>query len=481
MLSLAITSNDQRPLVEQIVHGIRRQIDERHLRPGAQLPSIRRFAETNKVSRFTVVEAYDRLVAMGYLQSRRGSGFYVTTPHANRAAPQRPPDARRNEDLVWLIRRLLEADENTTLVGGPWLPKAWLDDSGMRQSLHALARKNGTHLIDYGDPFGYLPLREHLAGLVGEIGITAAASQIVLTCGTSQALDLVVRHLLAEGDCALVDDPGYYNLFGNLRLSGARLVGVPRNPDGPDVERLEQFAAEHRPKVYFTQSVMQNPSGSDMSPHVSFKVLQIAERYGFHVVEDDIFSDLAVKPTPRLATLDQLNRVIYTRSFSKTLSGSIRVGFLACAQPLANDLADVKMLTGITSSQVAERVIYGTLVDGHYRKYIARLRERLGEARLNVVSAFERIGLELFAEPPGGMFLWARIPGVADSLPLAEHSLQEGYMLAPGSVFRPHLERSPWMRFNVAVCEEPRVQEWLERLAGKASAAVKDATNPSDR
>src|ERR1700737_3895023 len=89
------------------------------------------------------------------------------------------------------------------------------------------------------------------------------------------------------------------------------------------------------------------------------------------------------------------------------------------------------------------------LVDGHYRKYLSRLHERLGEARLNVVRAFERIGLELFAEPADGMFVWARFPHIDDSLSLAESSQHDGIMLAPGTVFRPHLERSPWLRFNL--------------------------------
>src|SRR6185437_5478944 len=176
----------------------------------------------------------------------------------------------------------------------------------------------------------------------------------------------------------------------------------------------------HRPKVYFTQSAMQNPTGTDMSPHVSFKVLQIAERYGFHVVEDDIFGDLQVKATPRLAALDQLDRVIYARSFSKTLSGSLRVGFLACSHQLASDFAEVKMLTSITSSQVTERLIYLMLVDGHYRKYLGRLQQRLDDARANVIKAFERTGLELFVEPQAGMFLWARFPHVEDSMVAAE-------------------------------------------------------------
>ncbi len=202
-----------------------------------------------------------------------------------------------------------------------------------------------------------------------------------------------------------------------------------------------------------------------MSPHVAYRVLQAAERHDFTVVKDDIFCDLQVKPTPRLATLDQLNRVIYVRGFSKTLSGSLRVGFIACRRDIANELADIKMLTSIATSQFAERLIYLMLVDGHYRKYLSRLHERLGEARLNIVRDLERNGLELFVEPSDGMFVWARFPHIDDSLALAEAARRGGVMLAPGTVFRPHLERSPWMRFNVAVCEDTRLRHWLRRIA----------------
>jgi DNA-binding transcriptional MocR family regulator len=467
MLSLTISPQSDEPLANQIVAGIKRQIEDRHLRSGTRLPSIRNFAESYGVSRFTVVEAYDRLVAMGYLQSRRGSGFYTATPAAPGEAshPASADGHKRNEELVGLIRRLLEADENTLLAGGPWLPNSWLDEAGIRQSLNVLARKNGAYLLEYGHPFGYLPLREHLVLMLSGLGITAHPGQILLTQGTSQALELVIRYLLKPGDAALVDDPGYYNMFGNLRLHGVQMLAVPRNPDGPDLAALEKLAAEHRPRVYFTQSVMQNPTGTDMSPHVAFKVLQAAENHNFMIVEDDIFCDLQVKTTPRLATLDQLNRVIYARSFSKTLSGSLRVGFVAGAQHSVSELADIKMLTSITTSQFTERLIYLMLVDGHYRKYLSRLHERLGEARLNVVRAFERMGLELFVEPADGMFVWAKFPHVEDSLALAEAARGDGIMLAPGAVFRPHLERTPWLRFNVTACEDTRVQRWLARRA----------------
>ncbi len=470
MLSLNVGPNENRPLTDQIVAAIKRQIDDRRLRAGARLPSIRDFAETHRVSRFTVVEAYDRLVAMGCLQSRRGAGFYVAAARSAGAVATAPEFHRHNEQLVWLIRRLLDAGDQPMLAGGPWLPNSWQDEAGLRQSLSALARKNGAHLLDYGNPFGYLPLREHLAVMLGEIDVAASPGQILLTQGTSQALDLVIRYLLQPGDCVLVDDPGYYNMFGNLRMHGVEMLAVPRCADGPDLASLEALAAARRPKVYFTQSAMQNPTGSDISPHVAFRLLQTAERHDFTVVEDDIFCDLQSTKPPRLATLDQLNRVIYVRSFSKTLSGSLRVGFVASTQGVIDALADIKMLTCITTSQFTERLLYLVLVDGQYRKHLSRLRERLGEARAKVVRAFESLGLEIFVEPSDGMFVWARLPNIDDSFPLAEAARSEGIVLAPGAVFRPHLEPSPWMRFNVATSDDPRILRWLERQSLNGAA-----------
>ena len=458
------------PLVDQIVQEVQRQIHERTLRPGSRLPSIRAFAKDHNVSRFTVVEAYDRLVAQGYLQSRRGAGFFAKADEPKPELPDRGEVTSRNKEMVWLIRRLLSARDGMILAGGPWLPNEWLEDGNVGRLLRGLADGRGGHLVEYGNAFGYLPLRAHIAEtLLPEIGIQADASRILMTNGASQALDLISRCLLSPGDHVLVDDPGYYNLFGNLRLQGLNLLGVPRGADGPDLDALETLAAQHKPKLFFTQSILQNPTGTTMSPHVAHRILQIAERHDFSIVEDDMFSDLYGGNTPRLAALDQLHRVIYVRSFSKTLSGSLRVGFIACDANRAEELADTKMLTAITTSQFVEKLLYRILVEGHYRKLLARLRERVGEARAATLSGFDRIGLETFCTSDAGMFLWARFPAIEDALPLAERAGREGILLAPGTLFRPGLQPSPWMRFNVAVCRDAEV---LERIAKLSSLAT---------
>ena len=464
---LNLEPHGRTPLVDQIVTAVQREVSD-VFSPGTRVPSIREFARSYGVSRFTVVEAYDRLVAMGYLEARRGSGFYTT----HRPSEMRWSDADANRasgfDVAWMIRQVLEERGETLMAGAPWLPDEWLDQVGIRNIVRQLARNNGDHLLGYGHPAGYLPLRQQLQLKLSELGIAASPEQIVLTHGTSQALDLVIKRFVRPGDSVLVDDPGYYNVFGYLRMHGARLLGVPRNADGPDIGELRRLAAEHRPKVYFTQTVMQNPTGTDMSPAVMYRVLQASEELDLTIIEDDTYCDLQTAASPRLATLDQLNRVIYVRSFSKTLSGSLRVGFLAAGRSLADDFINLKVLSCITTSQFIERLLYLILTEGHYRKYVEHLRGRVDQARAGMLRLMKTAGMQVFAEPAAGNFVWARFAHVEDATTLSEGALRDGVMLAPGAVFRPNLEPSPYMRFNVAFHGDPRLRRCLGRIAQSA-------------
>ena len=464
---LNLETQSRKPLVDQIVTAVQRQVSD-VWSPGTRMPSIRELARSHQVSRFTVVEAYDRLVAMGFLEARRGSGFYTTHRTGETTWSGTNAERARGFDVAWMIRHVREERGNTLMAGAPWLPDEWLDQAGIRNIVRQLARNNGEHLLGYGHPAGYPPLRQQLQLKLSELGIAAPPDQIVLTCGTSQALDLVIKRMVRPGDAVLVDDPGYYNVFGYLRTHGVKLLGVPRNADGPDVSELRRLAAEHRPKVYFTQTVMQNPTGTDMSPAVMYRVLQASEEFDLTIIEDDTYCDLQTTASPRLATLDQLNRVIYVRSFSKTLSGSLRVGFIAAGRGVADDLINLKVLSCITTSQFIERLLYLILTEGHYRKYVEHLRNRVDQARAGMLGLMKTVGMQVFAEPVSGNFVWARFPHIEDAATLSEAAQQDGVMLAPGAVFRPNLEPSPYLRFNVAYQGDPRLQTVLSRIAQTA-------------
>lgn len=453
------------PLIDQIVTAIKKQVDERAMRAGMRMPSIRGFALDHAISRFTVVQAYDRLVAMGYLNSRQGSGFYVAPRPKSHTGGDPPLKLERAMDVLWLLRNALQQASSSPMPGAGWLPGSWMDEAGIQRSLRALSRKSGDFLTSYGLPGGYLPLRQLLQHRLAEIGVTADAGQIVLTKGATHALDLVARFFLRPGDAVLVDDPGYYILFGALKSLGAKIVGVPWNLDGPDTAIMEALIKEHQPKMFFTNTILHNPTGASISQAVAYRVLQLAEKHNLLIVEDDIYGDFHPLPATRLATLDQLDRVIYISSFSKTVSGSLRVGFLACKREIAGNLADLKLLTGLTTSEISERLIHQLLIGGYYRKHLDKLRGRLQGAREKAIRKLEGLGLTLYVEPEGGMFVWARMVDQSNVVEMASAAAGKGIMLAPGNLFRPHQEPSPWLRFNVVSCDDTETFAFISAFA----------------
>src|SRR5450830_150053 len=466
-------------LVDQIVRTVQSRIDDKLLRTGARMPSIRQFAELHGVSRFTVVEAYDRLVAQGFLESRRGSGFYVRERSplsgavpANNVVALRQHGAEVQTqplDVVWLVRNMFRQMPPQKMPGGGLLPPEWLDGELIGNGLRAVSRQNQSLLLNYGTPQGFLPLRQQLQLKLAELEISAAPEQILMTSGVTQALDIVARHFLRPGDVIFVDDPAWFLMFGSFAAMGAKVVGIPRLADGPDIAKLAELAALHKPRLYVINSVLHNPTSTSLSAAKAFQILRLAEEHDFTIVEDDIYCDMhpgaGVQAATRIAALDQLHRVIYLGGFSKTLSANLRVGFIATSTELARHLADRKMLSTLTTSEIGERVIYKILSEGHYRKHAERLRNRLNSVRDKVVRQLERVGLSTGLATASGMFVWT--DAGRDTNVLTEKAMVQGFLLAPGSLFSPNQLPSTKMRINVASMADPGIWRFFEQELGR--------------
>ena len=460
------------PLTDQIVTGVRDWLRTSEARIGTKLPSIRQLAATYSISRFPVIEAYDRLVSMGLIDSRQGSGFYVAERRASvPALTVVSPDLV--EEVSGPAWQPVHHGPDMLRLGGGWTPEDWRDTEGLSFAIRQLARMDPRSLIDYSTPLGNATLREQVALRLDALGIHVDPHRIMLTQGASQALDLVIRWLLKPGDTVLIEDPGYYNLMGLLRLSGVQVIGIARTRQGPDIDALEAALREYRPKLFFVNTVFHNPTGTTMSPSNAFRVLQLARQHHFKIVEDDVFADFQSEPTDRLATLDQLESVIYIGGFSKTLSSSLRVGYLVADPQAIQVMADIKTLTSITSSRFAESIVSSMLDRGAYRKYLDRLRRNLNEALSGAVQVLEQAGWEVFGPPSGGHFIWARVPHVTDSQTLSTFAEPFGIVLPPGRAFHADQRMTPWVRINVAFANEPRAVEFFN--AASASAALKRA------
>ncbi|MBB5369122.1 MULTISPECIES: PLP-dependent aminotransferase family protein [unclassified Janthinobacterium] len=453
-------------LIDQIVRSVVVRIDDRLLRGGARMPSIRQCAVSLDVSCATVVASYDKLVGLDYLESRRGAGFFVRERASlNMPAPQ-PEVAAQPMDVVWLIRNMFRQKPPHHAPGSGMLPNEWLDGELVARALRDVARQPGSLLLSYGSPQGFLPLRQQLQLKLAGLEVGCPPEQIVTTVGVMQALDLVAREFARPGDTIFVDDPAYWLMFGAFAAMGMRVIGIPRLADGPDIAMLAELAALHQPKLYVINSVLHNPSSTSLSAAKAFQVLRLAEQHDFLIVEDDIYCDMhpgGGQPVTRLAALDQLRRVIYLGGFSKSLSANLRVGFIATSPERAQRLADRKMLATLTTSDIGERVVYQVLSQGQYRKHAERLRARLDKVREATYRRIEQAGLR-FDPAPAGMFVWA--DAGCDTNVLAEKALAEDLVLAPGSLFSPRQLPSTRMRLNLATVQDDRVWAFFERALG---------------
>ncbi|MBI5257857.1 MAG: PLP-dependent aminotransferase family protein [Burkholderiales bacterium] len=458
-------------IANTLAASLERQIRDGAFRPGDKLPSLRVLARLHGYGKNTVVAAFELLVSRELVEPRRGSGYYVRELPRRHAGDDEAGSLGRAMDIVWLLREQLKSQPDELRVGDGFPPVDWLAEARLDKYHHKVVRTGLGALFRYGTRFGYAPLRQHLVRKLADFGIGAEPRQIVLTQGANQAMDIVLRYFVPAGAVVLVDDPGYYPLFGKLRLAGARIVGVPRQADGPDLEALEQLLAVHRPHLFFTQSVGHNPTGSDLSSAKAFRVLQLAERHNLLIVENDPLADFKPTSAPRLAALDQLSRTIYIGSFSKSFSAALRVGFFACSPDLASDLADLKMLVNVSSSEYCERTVDVILSEGHYQRYLTRLRERLADATERATRLLEGMGAELFAKPHQSLYLWGALPGVADSMELAQALLPQKIVLAPGRNFCVDpAEVSQWSRYNVGAVIDPRFARAMTPLLRKRAA-----------
>jgi DNA-binding transcriptional MocR family regulator len=458
-------------LLDGVMATIRQRISARALTPGAKLPSIRAFAKTMRVSKSTVVEAYERLVAEGVIRSKPGAGFFVSAPLAPLSLAEIGPRLDRAVDPLWVSRQALETGDTVLKPGCGWLPPSWMPEAALRRALKSAARLEASGLADYGTPLGHRPLRQLLARRLGEHGVEASPDQIILTESGTQAIDLLCRFLLEPGDTVVVDDPCYFNFHALLRAHRAEVISVPYTPTGPDLERFAEVLAAHRPRLYITNSAIHNPTSATLSPVVAHRLLKLAEQAGLTIVEDDIFADFEHVPAPRLAAFDGLDRVVQIGSFSKTLSASMRCGFIAAPRDWIEGLTDLKIATTFGGPSLAAELVFTMLKDGSYRKHMEALRQRLARAMADTAGRLTDIGIKPWIEPQAGMFLWCRLPESIDAAEVAQKALLEEIVLAPGNVFSHAGTANDFLRFNVSQCEDERLFKVLPSIMRQCGVA----------
>ncbi|WP_028622841.1 aminotransferase-like domain-containing protein [Pseudomonas sp. Ant30-3] len=436
------------PVVQQIVDALACWLRQNELSPGTRLPSARQIARTNLLSQSSVVEACDRLVAQGVLGARHGAGFFIVATSSTTA------------NAPWLESAAAGSRTSTDLLplGCAGVPHSWRETDDLGYAIRQVSRSDMAALFDYNTELGLPALRQQILKRLSLLDIAAKEDCVMTVGGASQGLDLIVRTLLAPGDRVVVESPGNPMLCELLKLHGVRMLEVPRTPCGPDVEALQALVLKHRPRALFINSFHQNPTGSSLAPAVAQRVVQLAKIHGLLLIEDDVYADLHSGPGVRLASLDA--SVIYIGSFSKTLSSSLRVGFVVASSEVVAKLARIKTISSLGTSAFSEAVLTCLLTSGAYRKLVQRLRLRLNTDRAAALQMLEDAEWEVFGKP-GGLFIWARSPlrTCAEVIALAR---RYGLALSSQTAFSPSGESGDWQRINVTCACDPRARAFFQ-------------------
>ena len=451
------------PLADQIEARLRALIDSAQLPPGAKLMSIRRLASQLGVSPNTVVTAYDRLVAAGLIDSRGTAGFFISEAATSSTDEAALLEAGEEQEPVWLAQQANDQRAGVLQASSSVLPTAWLEDAIPATLVQRALSKSSAGMASRCPPQGLPELRERIAMLMRSSGLAVDAGRVMTTSGGTHAIDLICRSLLQPGDAVLVEDPGYFLLFGRLRQAGVRLIPIARRPDGIDLTQLEAACREHRPRLLFIHSVLHNPTGWGSSAANLHRVLMLAQQHGFLIAEDDVQGHFHPGSPTRLAQLSGLDRVIYYSSFCKALSPALRLGYIAAEPALLKALLREKIYSVLTTPALSEFVLLEVLAAGRWRKHIDRLQQRLAAARHASTRQLRAAGLLLEHPAEGGLFLWGAVPRGVDVDLLVKDAYRNAILLVAGATFSADAARNPHLRFNVVVSQQPRLAEYLQQ------------------
>lgn len=379
------------------------------------------------------------------------------------------------------IRELLKVTEQPDMIsfaGGLPAPEYFpAEEIGLAVE-RVLAREAG-RVLQYGPTSGFPPLRELVMAMMSKRGLTPAPNQLMITSGSQQSLDILGKLLIDPGDIVLVEDPTYVGALQAWRPYQPRYITLAMDDEGLRTDLLEEQLAQlkqrgEQPKFLYTVANFQNPTGVTLSAGRRAALLDLAERYGLPIIEDDPYGELRYsgEPAPALAALDaerhgEPRHVVYLSTFSKVLAPGLRVGWAAGPHALLKRMEQVKEGLDLHTGSLAQAIAYEACRDGLLERHVPHLRAIYRERRDAMLAALERRMPEgvRWTRPEGGMFLWITLPDGIKSLEVFHQAVEHKVAFVPGAAFHANGGGANTMRLNFSFSSPERIDDGIARLA----------------
>jgi len=470
-------------LYERCANEIAELIRSGMLRPGDRLPSVRAASAARGLSRTTIFEAYYLLETRGLVEARSRSGYYVKgLAKASLEAPtdSKPNGRARAVDIGQLVFELLGSLNRREFVP---LGSAFLSPSLC--PLAQLARHLGTEMRDF-DPWrlvedlapGSESLRRHILLRYAMDGMVVDPTEVVLTNGAMEGLNLSLQAVTRPGDMVVVESPTFYAALQALERLNLRAIEVPTSPGrGIDVDALAAALKRHRVAACWLMTNFQNPLGSSMPDDSKRALVALLAEHDVPLIEDDVYAELyfgAKKPLPAKAW-DAKGLVIHCGSFSKCLAPGYRVGWVAGGR-FAAKIEQMRLMYTLSPAIPSEAAIAAYLDRGGYDRHLRRMRAALASY---LTIALEAVRTDFPAGtrvsvPQGGYFLWLELPRNVDAIKLHALARERCISLAPGPLFSTHRRATHCLRLNYGHGGDPRFAMAMQTVGQLAKALMEN-------
>ncbi len=467
-------------VTSQIVDVFAAAIAAGELEPDAKLPPTRELAELAHVNHLTAARAYRRLAELGLVTARVGQGTFVRVGAQSGAGG--PPGREATDWQLYALPEQLETygdrilaemfrqagrdDVIPLMVGYP--ADELLPAERLAQATAETLAEHGARVHQYSDIEGAPELRAELARLHRAEGIGDAPDQIVVTSGAQQALTHATRAILRPGDAAACESPTFPGLIEAIRGAGASVLPVPVDEGGLDVSSLESLLRRRDVRLVAVQPRLQNPTGRDLAPDRREHLCELAQRYGFFILEDDVYGGLRFEgrdAAPLRAMLP--SHVIYLSSLSKAISPGMRIGWVSASGPVLDRIVHEKRNDDMQSASMTQLVAARFLAQGCYGPQLERAIAFYRERYEALAAAVER-HLEpaaAFVRPLGGGHLWVTFRDRLDERDLYDEAVRQGVTFLPGGAMMAERPRATHVRLSFGYLDPDELAEGVRRLA----------------
>lgn len=476
MFNFTLNRDSPTPLYLQLYQILRKLIEEDKLEDN-KLPSIRALAKKLKVNNSTIVSAYKLLEQEDYVYSLKGSGTYIKATNQDNVLPY-----LEHEDVELMSSGILSMAEDSINFASISPTPDLFPIKEFKESLNKVLDRDQGLAFLYPEISGYKPLRESFSQfLYDNYSLKVSKEDILITSGGQQGLDIISKTLINQGDTVFIENPTYSGALSAFNSRGANIISIPILKDGINIDILEKSIKNSNPKFLYIMTNYQSPTTYSYSRSKKEKLLDLANRYNFYIIEDDFLTDLSFnhKKLP-LKSQDRNNRVIFIKSFSKVFMPGIRIGFITLPNNLFKDIIQAKHTTDISSSGFLQRAFDEYLRSGYWESHIERVKKSYKVKYSLIIKRLERLktyGLE-YIPPNGGLSIWVKLPKDIDSVQLFERCSENNLAIVPGKIFFPNKDiYSNFIRISFGSVNKKEITQGMDILENILSNYFKDNLN----